>query len=234
MTTQTEPNNIQSIVSDINKKTSTKSIKEKKEKVYDNQPLGPDGKPYENKSDKRHSRLKNNVKNAGKASGKTRGWDMTGKYFIGKPDLEQIPDNLLRLLTQKVRDGIPRRIAARVCGLAENVVEYRMDKGLHYTDRAMSDQGVVEVKTYLKDEVLKAEAQMEETARQGIMIAMKKGNLKATQQFLESQKEEVEKKFNDRAEYRQLAQDMGLSKKEYIRSLNVLNGIPQQQASINV
>lgn len=75
---------------------------------------------------------------------------------------------------------------------------------------------------------------MEETARQGIMIAMKKGNLKATQQFLESQKEEVEKRFNDRAEYRQLAQDMGLSKKEYIWCLNVLNGIPQQQASINV
>lgn len=43
-------------------------------------------------------------------------------------------------MTQKVRDGIPRRIAARVCGLAENVVEYRMDKGLHYTDKAMSDQ----------------------------------------------------------------------------------------------
>ncbi len=109
-----------------------------------------------------------------------------------------------------------------------------MDKGLHYTDKAMTDEGIVEVKTYFKDEVLKAEAKMEETARQGIMIAMKKGNLKATQQFLESQKEEVEKKFNDRAEYRQLAQDMGLSKKEYIRCLNVLNGIPQQQASLNV
>lgn len=98
----------------------------------------------------------------------------------------------------------------------------------------MTDAGVVEVKTYFKDEVLKSEAQMEETARQGLMIAMKKGNLKATQQFLESQKEEVEKKFNDRAEYRQLAQDMGLSKKEYIRCLNVLNGVTQQQASINV
>lgn len=89
MKDQTETNNITlnsdamtKILKSVNKKTSTKSIKEKKEKVYENQPLGPDGKPYENKSNKRHSRLKNNVKNAGKASGKVRGWDMTGKYFM--------------------------------------------------------------------------------------------------------------------------------------------------------
>ena len=226
--------NIESIMDSVNKKTSTKSIKERKEKIYDNQPLDKDGKPYENKSKKRHSSLKNNVRKAVDATNQKRGRDMTGKYFIGSPELERVPDNIVRLMTQKVREGTPRRIAARVCGMAENVVEYWMDKGLHYTDKAMTDAGVVEVKTYFKDEVLKSEAQMEETARQGLMIAMKKGNLKATQQFLESQKEEVEKKFNDRAEYRQLAQDMGLTKKEYIRCLNVLNGVTQQQASINV
>lgn len=75
-------NNLTDIIENVNNSTNTKSVEDKKNKVYDNQPLGPDGKPYENKSDKRHSRLKNNVKNAGKASGKVRGWDMTGKYFM--------------------------------------------------------------------------------------------------------------------------------------------------------
>lgn len=86
----------------------------------------------------------------------------------------------------------------------------------------MTDDGVVEKKTYLKDLILVSEAQQEENARMSIMIAMKKGNLKATQQFLDKQKE-LEEKFLDRAEYRQIAKDMGLSKKDYIRCLNVLN-----------
>lgn len=97
----------------------------------------------------------------------------------------------------------------------------------------MTDDGVVEKKTYLKDLILISEAQQEENARMSIMIAMKKGNLKATQQFMDKQKE-LEEKFLDRAEYRQIAKDMGLSKKDYIRCLNVLNGVTQQQASLNV
>jgi hypothetical protein len=38
----------------------------------------------------------------------------------------------------------------------------------------MTDDGVVEKKTYLKDLILTSEAKQEEIARQSIMIAMKK------------------------------------------------------------
>ena len=38
----------------------------------------------------------------------------------------------------------------------------------------MTDDGVVEKKTYLKDLILVSEAQQEENARMSIMIAMKK------------------------------------------------------------
>ncbi len=57
-------NNITDIMEDVNKKTSTKSIEERKDKVYSNQPLDKDGKPYENKSGKRHTSLKNNARKA--------------------------------------------------------------------------------------------------------------------------------------------------------------------------
>lgn len=86
----------------------------------------------------------------------------------------------------------------------------------------------------MKDEILKAEAEQEKMARLALMQSMKKGNAKVALDFLNRQQEEVQQYFNDREEYRQIAQDMGLSKQEYYRCLNVLNGMSEQKASENV
>lgn len=221
------------IIKDTRERTKAKSIEEKKKKEYVNQPRDENGNVYTNEPRKRHHSLKHNTKKAARAAGIKEGWDMTGREFLNRDKFEEIPDSTVRIMAQKIKDGIPRRIAARACGVVENLAEFWIDKGLGYVDRVMTDDGVVERKTYLKDLILISEAQQEENARMSIMIAMKKGNLKATQQFMDKQKE-LEEKFLDRAEYRQIAKDMGLSKKDYIRCLNVLNGVTQQQASLNV
>ena len=226
-------NSVNGIIDDINKKVTSKTPEERKSKIYDNMPLDKNWKPYENRPAKKHSSIRNNCKKAAKAT-KIKWWDMTWQYFIWKDDFETIPDNLVRLLAQKIEEWTPRRIAARVCGLAENLVEYRIEKWLHYTDKAMTEEWLVERKTYIKDVILKSEAKIEDIARQSVLIAMKKWNTKVAQEFLDKQKKEVEERFNDRAEYRQIAKDMWLSKKEYIWCLNVLNWVTQQQASINV
>lgn len=54
--------------------------------------------------------------------------------------------------------------------------------------------------------------------------------MKTSMEYLDRIKER-EKRFHDRAEYRQLAKDYGMSQKEYVWCLNVLNGITQQKAS---
>ena len=93
---------------------------------------------------------------------------------------------------------------------------------------------IVERPTFVKNEILKAEAEQEKIARLALMQSMKKGNAKVALEFLNRQQEEVQQYFNDREEYRQIAQDMGLSKQEYYRCLNVLNGMSEQKASQNV
>ncbi len=93
---------------------------------------------------------------------------------------------------------------------------------------------IVERPTFVKNEILKAEAEQEKIARLALMQSMKKGNAKVALDFLNRQQEEVQQYFNDREEYRQIAQDMGLSKQEYYRCLNVLNGMSEQKASQNV
>lgn len=54
--------------------------------------------------------------------------------------------------------------------------------------------------------------------------------MKTSMEYLDRIKER-EKRFHDRAEYRQLAKDYGMSEKEYVWCLNVLNGITQRKAS---
>jgi DNA invertase Pin-like site-specific DNA recombinase len=93
---------------------------------------------------------------------------------------------------------------------------------------------IIEKPTFVKNEILKAEAEQEKIDRLALMQSMKKGNAKVALEFLNRQQEEVQQYFNDREEYRQIAQDMGLSKQEYYRCLNVLNGMSEAKASENV
>ena len=86
---------------------------------------------------------------------------------------------------------------------------------------------IIEKPTFVKNEILKAEAEQEKIARLALMQSMKKGNAKVALDFLNRQQEEVQQYFNDREEYRQIVQDMGLSKQEYYRCLNVLNGMSE-------
>ena len=82
----------------------------------------------------------------------------------------------------------------------------------------------------MKDEILKMEAQMESDALDAINASIKRGNTKTSLEYLERLKDR-EKRFHDRAEYRQIAKDYGMTEKEYVWCLNVLNGITQQKAS---
>lgn len=72
----------------------------------------------------------------------------------------------------------------------------------------MDGDKVIEKATFVKDEILKAEADQEKMARLALMQSMKKGNAKIAMEFLNHQQQEVQEYFNDRAEYRQIAQDM--------------------------
>ncbi len=92
----------------------------------------------------------------------------------------------------------------------------------------------IEKATFVKNEILKAEADQEKIARLALMQSMKKGNARVAMEFLNKQQDEVQKYFNDTPEYRQIADDMWLSKQEYYWCLNVLNWMSQQKASENV
>lgn len=72
----------------------------------------------------------------------------------------------------------------------------------------MDDGMIIEKPTFVKNEILKAEAEQEKIARLALMQSMKKGNAKIALDFLNRQQEEVQQYFNDREEYRQIAQDM--------------------------
>lgn len=119
---------LQEIMDDINKKINTKSIEEKKKKEYVNQPRDENGNVYTNEPNKRHHSLKHNTKKAARAAGIKEGWDMTGREFLNKDKFEEIPDSTVRIMAQKIKDGIPRRIAARACGVVENLAEFWIDK----------------------------------------------------------------------------------------------------------
>lgn len=82
----------------------------------------------------------------------------------------------------------------------------------------------------MKDEILKSEAKLEVSAMDAINASISRGNTKVSLDYLERIKER-EKRFHDRAEYRQIAKDYGMTEKEYVWCLNVLNGISQAKAS---
>ncbi|MBQ0112659.1 MAG: hypothetical protein KBT03_05980 [Bacteroidales bacterium] len=66
----------------------------------------------------------------------------------------------------------------------------------------------IEKATFVKNEILKAEADQEKIARLALMQSMKKGNARVAMEFLNKQQDEVQKYFNDTPEYRQIADDM--------------------------
>jgi hypothetical protein len=138
------------------------------------------------------------------------------------------------MLVQQIREGVNRKVAVRSMGRGETRGEYFIERGLKYVDKTTDNGMIIEKPTYVKDEILKAEAEQEKIARLALMQSMRKGNAKVAMEFLNHQQNEVQEYFNDRAEYRQIAQDMGLSKQEYYRCLNVLNGMSEAKASENV
>lgn len=200
-------------------------------------PRDKDGKLYENrKNNKLKVPLRVKVRNGAKESVRKQSRDSTDKLTkkgVNSP-FEPIPENEVRMLVQQIREGVNRKVAVRSMGRGETRGEYFIERGLKYVDKTTDDGMIIEKPTYVKDEILKAEAEQEKIARLALMQSMRKGNAKVAMEFLNHQQNEVQEYFNDRAEYRQIAQDMGLSKQEYYRCLNVLNGMSEAKASENV
>lgn len=161
-------------------------------------------------------------------------WIESTEKINHKEDFKPIPEHEVRMLVQQIREWVSWRVAVRALWRWETRGEYYINNWLKYTDKVMDGDNIIERPTYVKDEIAKAEAEQEKMARLSLMQAMKKWNAKVALEFLNKQQEEINKYFNDREEYRQLAKDMGLSQKEYYRCLNVLNGMSEQKASENV
>jgi len=200
-------------------------------------PRDKNGKLYENRKHPRaKSTLMNHVKNWAKESVRKQSRDSTDKLttkWVNSP-FDPIPENEVRMLVQQIREWVNRKVAVKALWLWETRAEYFIERGLKYTDKTTDAGMIIEKPTFVKNEILKAEAEQEKIARLALMQSMKKGNAKVALEFLNRQQEEVQQYFNDREEYRQIAQDMGLSKQEYYRCLNVLNGMSEAKASENV
>ena len=200
-------------------------------------PRDKDGNLYENRKNRNIKvQLMKKVKNGAKESVRKQSWDSTDKLTKKwvNTSFDPIPENEVRMLVQQIREGVNRRVAVRAMWRGETRGEYFIERGLKYIDKTMDGDKIIEKATFVKDEILKAEADQEKMARLALMQSMKKGNAKVAMEFLNHQQQEVQEYFNDRAEYRQIAQDMWLSKQEYYRCLNVLNGMSEQRASENV
>lgn len=200
-------------------------------------PRDKDGKLYENRKNRNIKvQLKKKVMNGAKESVRKQSRDSTDKLTKKgvNTSFDPIPENEVRMLVQQIREGVNRKVAVRAMGRGETRGEYFIERGLKFIDKTTDGDQIIERPTYVKDEILKAEAEQEKMARLALMQSMKKGNAKVAMEFLNHQQAEVQEYFNDRAEYRQIAQDMGLSKQEYYRCLNVLNGISERKASENV
>lgn len=187
-------------------------------------------------SKKRKKHLMENVRDAGNESQRKQTWDSTNKLtkkWVNSP-YDPIPEREVRMMVQQIREWLPWRIAAKAIGIPEARAEYFIERWLHYTDKVMEWWMTIEKATFVKNEILKAEADQEKIARLALMQSMKKGNARVAMEFLNKQQDEVQKYFNDTPEYRQIADDMWLSKQEYYWCLNVLNWMSQQKASENV
>ena len=201
-------------------------------------PKDKDGNLYENGKWERRVKIpvKQHTKKAAKKAVIKQSRDATDKLtkkWVNSP-FDPIPEREVRMLVQQIREWVNRKVAVRAMWRWETRWEYFIERGLKYIDRTTDGDKIIEKATFVKDEILKAEAEQEKIARLALMQSMKKGNAKVAMEFLDHQQEEVQQYFNDRAEYRQIAQDMGLSKQEYYRCLNVLNGISEAKASENV
>lgn len=197
---------------------------------------------YQNIDNKWKRTVPRKIRKSTDAATVKRSWDniqwieSTEKINMKRRDEEfkPIPEHEVRMLVQQIREWVSRRVAVRALWRWETRAEYYINNWLKYTDKVMDGDNIIERPTYVKDEIAKAEAEQEKMARLSLMQSMKKWNAKVALEFLNKQQEEINKYFNDREEYRQLAKDMGLSQKEYYRCLNVLNGMSEQKASENV
>lgn len=197
---------------------------------------------YQNIDNKWKRGITKKIRKSTDAATVKRSWDniqwieSTEKINLKRRDEEfkPIPEHEVRMLVQQIREWVSRRVAVRALWRWETRAEYYINNWLKYTDKVMDWDNIIERPTYVKDEIAKAEAEQEKMARLSLMQSMKKWNAKVALEFLNKQQEEINKYFNDREEYRQLAKDMGLSQKEYYRCLNVLNGMSEQKASENV
>ena len=192
-------------------------------------PVDKDGKPFENSSKKKH-RMKKVVSKAGKVSDAIRTWWSTKGIELNWAEYEELDEDFWRALVNLIRDGTPWHLWARVLGVAEDRVEYWIDHWASFIDEDNSGIETFARKVIVKDEILKMEAQMESDALDAINASIKRGNTKTSLEYLERLKDR-EKRFHDRAEYRQIAKDYGMTEKEYVWCLNVLNGISQAKAS---
>ena len=192
-------------------------------------PTDKEGNEYKN-SWGRKKRLKGNVRKANRVALAIRSWWSTQEFSVNEPAYEPFEEDFWRDFCNIVRNGTPWHLAARVMWAEEDRVWYWIEHDAHYIDKEEVGDETMARKVIVKDEILKEEAKMEQSARDAINASISRWNVKSSMEYLDRIKER-EKRFHDRAEYRQIAKDYGMSEKEYVWCLNVLNGITQQKAS---
>lgn len=194
-------------------------------------PKDREGKLFENQDNSwRKKKLKKKCKKGGKVNQAIRSWWSTAEFNVNEPAYERYDEDFWRDFCNLIRNGTPWHLAARVLWAEEDRVGYWIEHDAHYIDSEQVGEETMANKVIIKDEILKAEARLENDARDAINASISRWNVKTSMEYLDRIKER-EKRFHDRAEYRQLAKDYGMSEKEYIWCLNVLNGITQRKAS---
>lgn len=199
------------------------------EKKMHEYPKDKDGKEFENKSGKK-KRLKRTAKKGNKVAQAIRSWGSTQEFSVNEPAYEPLEEDFWREYCNLLRNWTPWHLAARVMWVEEDRVGYWIEHDAHYIDKEEVGEETLARKVVVKEEMLKSEARLENDARDAINASISRWNVKTSMEYLDRIKER-EKRFHDRAEYRQLAKDYGMSQKEYVWCLNVLNGITQQKAS---
>ena len=193
-------------------------------------PKDKEGKLFENQDNKGKKRIKKRCKKGGKVNQAIRSWWSTAEFNVNEPAYERYDEDFWRDFCNLIRNGTPWHLAARVLWAEEDRVGYWIEHDAHYIDSEQVGDETMANKVIIKDEILKAEARLENDARDAINASISRWNVKTSMEYLDRIKER-EKRFHDRAEYRQLAKDYGMSEKEYVWCLNVLNGITQRKAS---
>ena len=123
-------------------------------------------------------KLKKRCKKWGQVNQAIRSWWSTAEFNVNEPAYERYDEDFWRDFCNLVRNGTPWHLAARVLWAEEDRVGYWIEHDAHYIDSEQVGDETMANKVIIKDEILKAEARLENDARDAINASISRWNVK--------------------------------------------------------